>query len=59
MHRVDTTEARIELSMKTLRGEMRNDMTNFSILLKTYASLCKEVAEEPEKRIDYWTSKAN
>jgi len=59
MSRVDTTEARIDLSMKALRDEMHNDMTNFSILLNKYSSLCKEVAEQPEKRIDYWASKAN
>ena len=59
MHRVETTKARIELSMETLLGEMHNDFSNFSILMKTYAHLCKEVAEEPEKRVDYWTNKTN
>ena len=31
MHRVETTKARIELSMETLLGEMHNDFSNFSI----------------------------
>ena len=57
IHRTDTTPSRIALEMGRLSSEMHNNMTNFSILLDKYGQLCKEISEDPEKRIIYWTTK--
>ena len=51
------TEARVELAFDKQRKMIDNDYSNFSILILKYADMCKEVMENPDKRLQYWLNK--
>ena len=51
------TLARLELYMKSMTGEIDNDMGNISVLLNKYLYRCKQVMENPAKVFDDWSEK--
>ena len=51
------TLARLELYMKSMTGEIDNDMGNISILLNKYLYRCILVMENPAKVFDDWSEK--
>jgi len=53
----EVTEARTILEMKDQNNLIKNDFSNFSILILKYGELCKKLTENPEKRLQYWLDK--
>lgn len=53
------TEARIKLSMDEQTELMGHDFSNFAILIEKYAKFCKELLENPEKRLQFWLDNRN
>ena|SRR3990172_689629 len=49
--------ARFELELKSMKREMENDWGNASIILNKYGYFCKDLAEKPEARMQYWLDK--
>ena len=54
----ETILAKIELSMKKIKNEMRNDFKNYSIILNKSGEFCQNLVERPEVRMKYWTDRA-
>ena len=59
LHREETTIARMEMALKIMYEEMHDSWSNFSIVINKYTWRCKEVLENPEKRIRFYFDKAN
>jgi hypothetical protein len=53
----DTTKARMQLATKSMISEMKNDWTNFAVLINKYAYDCKSFLERPTERFQYWLQK--
>lgn len=51
------TLARLELNLKSMKGEIDNDISNISILLNKCAARCKEIMQDPDKVMDEWMGK--
>ena len=49
--------ARVELEMKTMQREMENTWDNLVIINNEYGYFCKDLAENPESRLQYWLNK--
>jgi hypothetical protein len=49
--------ARMELATKDMMRDLENRWENLSIVLNKYGFLCKEAAEDPEARLQYWLDK--
>lgn len=55
----ELTKARVELATKTMKREMSENWTNFSIINNKYGYPCREVSDDPESRARYWRDKAD
>ena len=51
------TNARIELATDKFIEELGGSLSNAAILINKYGRLCKEILENPDKRIKYRTDK--
>jgi hypothetical protein len=49
------TLAKLELNMKSLLEQMKNDGENFSILMNQYENRCQEIMEYPDKMMGEWS----
>ena len=49
--------ARVDLEMITMQREMENTWDNTSIINNKYGYFCKDLAEKPESRLQYWLNK--
>lgn len=54
---VKVTEARVELSVKSQMKEMGKNYSNFAILINKYGEFCKQLINNPDKRLKYWLKK--
>jgi len=52
----DVTIARAQMYAKSMSEEVEGDMSNMPVLMARYSEMCKEIIEDPEKRMDYWLS---
>jgi hypothetical protein len=47
----------MELATATIRREMRNSWSNYSVVDKKYGQRCREVATDPAARRQYWLNR--
>ena len=51
---VEVTKARVSLASESMRREMKQDWSNFSIVIQKYNYPCLDLANNPEARLKYW-----
>lgn len=53
----EVTSARVKMVTQMMMEEMKNDWSNWAVVLNTYGPTCKEVTENPVQRLEYWLNK--
>lgn len=51
------TLARVKMGLKSLKKEIKNNMSNFSILAERLSEPCGQLVSNPEERYTYWVDK--
>lgn len=49
--------ARYNMSLKLMMDDMGDSFNNFSIVINQYADQCREIMDDPKKRLQYWQDK--
>ena len=51
------TSARVDMVTQMMMGEMKNDWSNWAIVVKEYGFPCKKITDNPVQRLQYWLDK--
>jgi hypothetical protein len=55
---IEEMKDQVNLEIKKQLVIIKNDDSNYSILLSKYAQLCKNIIQNKKKRIAYWEKEA-
>jgi hypothetical protein len=53
----EVTSARVEMVTQMMMDEMKNDWSNWAVVVNKYGSTCREITENPVQRLEYWLKK--
>lgn len=53
----EVTSARLEMATQMMMDDIKNDWSNWAIVVNKYGFPCKEITENPAKRFQYWLNK--